>query len=206
MIMNILCLVLGYLLGSIPFALVIGKLFFHTDVRQYGSGNLGGTNAGRVLGKKVGALVILLDGLKVVLAVGIANALAGNAIAIWTGLACCLGHCYPVFAHFHGGKAVASTFGFLLSTWIFIFHEPSYFLVPLAMFCIILYIFKYVSLGSICAVITSSLYIIGTTTVFDVIHVFIILASCLMSLLVIYRHKENITKIQNGIENKVSWL
>ena len=69
MVTNIVCLVLGYLLGSIPFALVIGKVFYHTDVRKYGSGNLGGTNAGRVLGKKVGALVIVLDALKVVLAV-----------------------------------------------------------------------------------------------------------------------------------------
>ncbi|MBP3852153.1 MAG: glycerol-3-phosphate acyltransferase, partial [Erysipelotrichaceae bacterium] len=65
MVKTILCLVLGYILGSIPFALVIGKVFFKTDVRQYGSGNLGGTNAGHVLGKKVGALVIFLDGFKV---------------------------------------------------------------------------------------------------------------------------------------------
>ena len=84
MVTNIVCLVLGYLLGSIPFALVIGKVFYHTDVRKYGSGNLGGTNAGRVLGKKVGALVIVLDALKVVLAVGIAQLVSGSAIATWT--------------------------------------------------------------------------------------------------------------------------
>ena len=69
---TILCILLGYLLGSLPFALIIGKVFYHTDIRQYGSGNLGGTNAGRVLGKKAGISVILFDVLKVVLAIAIA--------------------------------------------------------------------------------------------------------------------------------------
>ena len=66
---TILCILLGYLLGSLPFALIIGKVFYHTDIRQYGSGNLGGTNAGRVLGKKAGISVIVFDVLKVVLAI-----------------------------------------------------------------------------------------------------------------------------------------
>lgn len=70
---TILCILLGYLLGSLPFALIIGKVFYHTDIRQYGSGNLGGTNAGRVLGKKAGISVIVFDVLKVVLAIAIAN-------------------------------------------------------------------------------------------------------------------------------------
>ncbi|WP_288342898.1 glycerol-3-phosphate acyltransferase, partial [uncultured Dubosiella sp.] len=70
---SLLCLVLGYLLGSIPFALIIGKLFYHTDIRKHGSGNLGGTNAGRVLGKKAGIAVIVCDVLKVVAALGVAS-------------------------------------------------------------------------------------------------------------------------------------
>ena len=192
--MTVLCIILGYLLGSIPFALVIGKLFYKTDIRQYGSGNLGGTNAGRVLGKKAGISVIVLDVLKVVLA------------AIWTSLACCIGHCYPIFAHFKGGKAVTTMFGFLISTSIFIFQEFSYFLVPLFMFLIILYLFKYVSLGSICASVCSSLYITAQLLSLDVNNLFIILASWLMTLLVIYRHSANIKRIQEGTENKVSWL
>ena len=89
--MTVLCIILGYLLGSIPFALVIGKLFYKTDIRQYGSGNLGGTNAGRVLGKKAGISVIVLDVLKVVLAAGLAS-LVSEPAAIWTSLACCIGH------------------------------------------------------------------------------------------------------------------
>ena len=203
--MTVLCIILGYLLGSIPFALVIGKLFYKTDIRQYGSGNLGGTNAGRVLGKKAGISVIVLDVLKVVLAAGLAS-LVSEPAAIWTSLACCIGHCYPIFAHFKGGKAVTTMFGFLISTSIFIFQEFSYFLVPLFMFLIILYLFKYVSLGSICASVCSSRYITAQLLSLDVNNLFIILASWLMTLLVIYRHSANIKRIQEGTENKVSWL
>lgn len=203
--MTVLCIILGYLLGSIPFALVIGKLFYKTDIRQYGSGNLGGTNAGRVLGKKAGISVIVLDVLKVVLAAGLAS-LVSEPAAIWTSLACCIGHCYPIFAHFKGGKAVTTMFGFLISTSIFIFQEFSYFLVPLFMFLTILYLFKYVSLGSICASVCSSLYITAQLLSLDVNNLFIILASWLMTLLVIYRHSANIKRIQEGTENKVSWL
>ena len=122
------------------------------------------------------------------------------------GLACIFGHCYPIFAHFKGGKAVTTMFGFLISTSIFIFQEFSYFLVPLFMFLIILYLFKYVSLGSICASVCSSLYITAQLLSLDVNNLFIILASWLMTLLVIYRHSANIKRIQEGTENKVSWL
>ena len=137
---TILCILLGYLLGSLPFALIIGKVFYHTDIRQYGSGNLGGTNAGRVLGKKAGISVIVFDVLKVVLAIAIATQVSKVA-GIWTGLACCIGHCYPVFAKFHGGKAVSTMFGFLFSTSIFLFQDASYLLVPFGMFLVVLCIF-----------------------------------------------------------------
>ena len=82
----ILCILLGYLLGSIPFALVIGKVFYKTDIRQYGSGNLGGTNAGRVLGRNAGISVIACDILKVVLAMGLASLIDGSC-SIWCGVA-----------------------------------------------------------------------------------------------------------------------
>ena len=87
MIKIIFSIILGYLLGSIPFALVIGKVFYKTDIRQSGSGNLGGTNAGRILGKKAGIAVIVCDVLKVVLAFGLAS-LVSEVAAILTGLAC----------------------------------------------------------------------------------------------------------------------
>ncbi len=202
---TILCILLGYLLGSLPFALIIGKVFYHTDIRQYGSGNLGGTNAGRVLGKKAGISVIAFDILKVVLAIAIATRVSKTA-GIWTGLACCVGHCYPVFANFHGGKAVSTMFGFLFSTSIFLFQDASFLLVPLAMFFILLLIFKYVSLASICAAISSSIYITSLLLSMNLENIFVIIASWLMTALVIYRHSNNIEKIKTGTENKVSWL
>lgn len=193
---------LGYLLGSIPFALVIGKVFYKTDVRNFGSGNLGGTNAGRVLGKKAGISVILCDVLKVVLAVAIVAQFDREA-SIWAGLAAAIGHCYPVFAGFHGGKAVATMFGFLLSTSIFTFGNLWYVLIPLIFFLIVLYLGKMVSLASMVAAVVSSIYI---TIMQYQISVEVIVASWLLTILVIYRHRGNIIKIKNGTENKVSWL
>lgn len=200
-----LCLILGYLLGSIPFALVIGKVFYKTDIRKYGSGNLGGTNAGRVLGSKAGAAVIACDILKVVLATGIATLVSAET-AIWTGLACCIGHCYPVFANFKGGKAVSTVFGFLLGTSIFVFKNAAFLLVPLGMFLIVLYTFKFVSLASICATVCSSLFITATFFSFNIQNIAVIFASWMMTILVIYRHRTNIEKIKTGTENKISWM
>ena len=98
---TILCILLGYLLGSLPFALIIGKVFYHTDIRQYGSGNLGGTNAGRVLGKKAGISVIVFDVLKVVLAIAIATQVSKVA-GIWTGLLvqCLASYSLQAFSYF----------------------------------------------------------------------------------------------------------
>ena len=202
---TILCLLLGYLLGSIPFALIIGKIFYHTDIRNHGSGNLGGTNAGRVLGKKAGIAVIVCDVLKVVLAVGIAS-LISPAAATWTGFMCCIGHCYPIFAHFHGGKAVSTVFGFLLGTSIFVFKDTFYFLVPFLMFFIVLYLFKFVSLASICGIVCGTFFITATLWSMNVQNILVIIACWLMAILVIYRHLKNIRAIQNGEERKITWM
>lgn len=198
----ILYIALGYLLGSIPFALVIGKVFYKTDVRNFGSGNLGGTNAGRVLGKKAGISVIACDILKVVVAVGIVS-LFDREASIWAGFAACLGHCYPIFAKFHGGKAVATMFGFLLSTSIFTFQNAWYVILPLLFFLVVLFLSKMVSLSSMCAAIVSTAYI---TWMQYADSIEIVIASWLLTLLVIYRHRSNIIKIKNGTENKISWL
>lgn len=193
---------LGYFLGSIPFALVIGKVFYKTDVRNYGSGNLGGSNAGRVLGKEAGIAVIACDVLKVVLAVGIVSYFNREA-SIWAGFAACLGHCYPIFAHFHGGKAVATMFGFLLSTSIFTFQSAWYVVIPFIFFFISLYLGKMVSLASMIGAITSTIYIIYMQYNQSME---IIIASILLTILVIYRHRKNIAKIRNKTENKISWM
>lgn len=200
--MMICYIAIGYLLGSIPFALVIGKLFYHTDVRKYGSGNLGGTNAGRVLGKKAGIATIVLDILKVVVAVAIVSLIFLDPDnAIWAGVAAAFGHCYPVFAGFKGGKAAATLVGFLLSTAIFTFHNAMYVLIPLIAFFVLLYLFKMVSLASMSMAIVSSLYI-----TFMQNNISITIASWLLSVLVVYRHRVNIGKIINHTENKITWL
>lgn len=198
----IIAIIIGYLLGSIPFALVIGKLFYKTDVREYGSGNLGGSNAGRILGPKVGAAVIILDVLKVTLAIFITSHFAYSEMAsIWAGFAAAFGHCYPVFAGFKGGKAVATMFGFLLGISIFTFHDASMLLIPFAAFIIVLLAGKMVSLASMVAAITSSIYIFIDSPA-DSTRV----ASILLTILLIYRHRTNIQRILKGEESKVSWL
>lgn len=198
----IIAVIIGYLLGSIPFALVIGKLFFKTDVREHGSGNLGGSNAGRILGPKVGASVIILDVLKVTFAIFITSHFEYSEMAsIWAGLAAAFGHCYPIFAGFKGGKAVATMFGFLLGISIFTFQDVSMLLVPLAAFVIVLLAGKMVSLASMVAAITSSIYIFIDSPA-DSTRI----ASILLTILLIYRHRSNIQRILKGEENKVSWL
>lgn len=204
-LLTVLCIVLGYLLGSIPFALVIGKLFYHTDVREHGSGNLGGTNTGRVLGAKAGVAVIALDILKVVLAIWVAS-LVSPSCALLTGLACCVGHCYPIFAHFKGGKAVATMFGFLLGISIFVFKNAFYFVCPALMFLAVLYLYKMVSVASICAALMSSFMITAMNWNSSMESIMLIVGSWLLTLLVVYRHRTNIEKVRNGQEGKIKWM
>lgn len=193
-------IILGYLLGSIPFALVIGLVFYKTDIRKHGSGNLGGTNAGRTLGKKAGIAVIACDAFKCMIPVGIIAQFSPEA-SIWCGLAACVGHCYPIFANFKGGKAAASMFGFLLAISIFTAQNWLCFLIPFGCFFITLYLSKMVSLSSMVAAVTStiSLVIIKQPTL-------VIVASFLLAVLIIYRHKDNIDRIKNGTERKITWM
>lgn len=200
--MYLLYIAIGYVLGSIPFALVIGKLFYHTDVREYGSGNLGGTNAGRVLGKKAGIATIVLDVVKVIVAVAIVSVgFQDPDASIWAGVAAAFGHCYPMFANFKGGKAAATLVGFLISTAFFTFHDAWFVVVPLLAFFLTLYLFKMVSLSSMCMALVSSFYI---TMMQD--NVTITLASWLLTILVVYRHRTNIGKIINKTESKITWM
>lgn len=191
---------IGYVLGSIPFALVIGKVFYQTDIREFGSGNLGGTNAGRVLGKKAGIATIVLDVLKVVFAVGIVSMFNQEA-SIWAGVAAAFGHCYPVFAKFKGGKAAATLAGFLFSTAIFTFQNAWFVIIPLASFFLTLYLSKMVSLSSMVMAFVSSLYISFAQDSTQ-----IILASWLLTILIVYRHRTNIGKILNKTESKITWM
>lgn len=198
----IFIIILGYLIGSIPFALVIGKLFYKTDIREYGSGNLGGGNAGRVLGKRAGLSTMALDLLKVSFVILIAKLIGGDDTVIAMGaLAAGIGHCYPVFAEFRGGKAVAAMYGFLFGLIAFAGRSPLYFILPLIVFLIVLVIGRMTSLASMVSTIVVTVYICLQTEVLPVKLVQIIFA-----VLIIVRHRSNIKRIMNHNENTISWL
>ena len=198
---TILVIILSYLFGSIPWGLVIGKVFFHKDIRKEGSGNIGGTNAGRILGKPAGIAVILLDALKGYFAMVLAYYLAKDAI-VFAGLASVIGHCFPIFVHFHGGKAVATTFGFFLGVATLVNgHIFWQFIFPVLCFLVILYLTKMVSLSSITVV-----FIEAVVSIFINTNKLVPVAVFILWILLTYRHKSNIERIKNGTESKIKWM
>ena len=200
--MLLLSAIIGYLLGSIPFALVIGKVFFKKDIRNFGSKNLGGGNAGRVLGKTAGLAVMTLDILKVSFAVGIASLLsAGETAMIVAGLSAALGHCFPLFAHFKGGKAVATMYGFLFGMVIFAQCSPLIFFLPLISFLIILYPTKIIAISSIGSALIATIFVALTTHSLSLTATLII-----FTILIIWRHRSNLSRILHHQENKITWM
>ena len=200
-IILILWLIVGYLIGSIPWALIIGKTFYGVDIRTKGSGNLGGTNAGRVLGKKAGIIVILLDALKAFLVMVLVNAISPEYIR-YAGLAVCIGHCFPVFANFKGGKAVACSAGYILGLGLFVTHDVVFtFLYPALVFIIVLCLTKYMSLASMSGLVTAT--IMGYLTYKDNSLATLVL---LLTLFVIFMHRANIVRLMHGNENKVKFI
>lgn len=198
----IICCVIGYLLGSVPFALVIGKVFYRTDIRKFGSGNLGGGNAGRVLGKRAGISVMTLDILKVTLAVFLASRIAGGQTAmVAAGLSAALGHCFPVFAKFKGGKAVATMYGFLFGMMLIAGYSPWIFFLPLIAFLVILYLGKIIALASIGSAIVVTAYAYFTTGLWPLTGALLV-----FTVVIIWRHKANLVRIMNREENKISWM
>ena len=198
----ILISVLGYLVGAVPFAFVIGKLFYRTDVRQHGSGNLGGSNTGRILGKKAGVAVMTLDILKVTLVVFLACRISSHPWAVACGaVSSALGHCYPIFLHFRGGKAVATMYGLLFSLWVCVGYSPMTFFLPLFTFLAVLYLFKIVALSSMISAAAAVIYLWLAGA-----HISILAAGMVFALLIILRHRENILRMRQGAENKVRWL
>ncbi len=196
MIKIILALLFGYLVGSIPGALIIGrKLYGGKDIRQEGSGNLGATNAGRVLGKRAFFLVSLLDGAKGFLAYWLSYQFTPE-YAIYVALGLVVGHCYPVFAQFTGGKGVATSAGILLAMaicqkniWVFA--------VPLAVMVLILLTVRIMSLASMCAYVAAAI----TTFVTDPNPADRIVIT-LLCLFVIWRHRSNIQRLIKKEEPK----
>ncbi|WP_227762002.1 glycerol-3-phosphate 1-O-acyltransferase PlsY [Zhaonella formicivorans] len=185
-------LFLAYLLGSIPFALIAGKAVSGKDIRNYGSGNLGGTNAFRVLGWKAGLAVIGADILKGALATYIGLWGGNEVLGMLAGLAAALGHCYPLFAGFRGGKGVATGAG------VFLVLAPKVIILSALVFGITLAVFRYVSLASIAGAITVAVL----TWAFQM-HIILIIASWCLVAFVIYRHRSNIQRLFKGTENRV---
>lgn len=198
----ILIIILGYLVGAVPFAFVIGKVFYHTDVRRHGSGNLGGSNTGRVLGKKAGVAVMTLDILKVTFVVFLATRISSHPWAVACGaLAAAVGHCFPIFLHFRGGKAVAALYGLLFSLWVCVGYSPLTFFLPLVTFLVILYLFRIVSLSSMLSAAAAVIYLWLAGA-----HISMVIAGLLFTALIILRHRENIGRMLRGTENKVRWI
>ena len=198
----LLAALLGYVIGSVPFALVIGKLFYDTDVRQHGSGNLGGTNTGRVLGKKAGFAVMTLDLLKVTLVVYLTMRFFRDPYALaLSGISAAVGHCYPLPAGFRGGKAVAGLYGFLFGLWICAGYSAAVFFLPLGVFVTVLSLFKIVSLSSVLSSLFAAIYI-------GMLHVpnSVKTAVAVFAVLIVLRHHENMVRILHGTESKISWL
>ena len=198
----LLAILVGYLLGSIPFALVIGKVFFKKDIRNYGSKNLGGGNAGRVLGKKAGVSVMVMDILKVALAIFIASLMKYSEITtIAAGLAAGIGHCFPLFARFKGGKAVATMYGFLFGMALVTEYSILIFVLPLVVFLIILYIGKIISVASLGSAVFITIYMLVMDDSWWMFG-----ALCVFTLLILVRHRKNWSRLLRGEENKISWM
>jgi glycerol-3-phosphate acyltransferase PlsY len=194
-------LIIAYLLGSIPSGVWIGKTFFKKDLRQFGSGNTGTTNTFRVLGKKAGVIVLLMDILKGTLATSLPIIFGVPVNPLVFGVAAVLGHTFPVFANFKGGKAVATSAGMLLA------YNPTFFVYSALIFVLMLYITSMVSLTSmISAVLITLSTIILPFAIPAILPHFdwlLTLIAIALTTFIFIRHKENITRIKDGTESRV---
>lgn len=204
--MNLLLLIISaYLIGSIPTAYWIGKWFFNIDIREHGSKNMGASNTFRVLGSVWGIIVLIIDMGKGIAAVQLAHAVEssdwlGSESSFWKllfGLVAVGGHIFPIFAGFKGGKGVATLFGVVLAI------QPWTALISVAAFVIVVFLTKYISLGSIIAVIVFAgcvWFAVQETNVY--MRWFSIVAA----LLVVVMHWTNIKRLLAGTENKFKGL
>lgn len=191
----------AYLLGSIPTAVWYGRVFHGVDIRNHGSGNAGATNSLRVLGKKAGVIVLLIDLLKGYLAVSLTSIIIQNSdfqpvgyIVPLLGLAVVMGHIFPVFAQFKGGKGVATSLGVILAI------HPLATLICVILFLLIVFATKYVSLGSMLGALAFPVQLVSgfwglqPTT--------IVIFGFILAVLLIITHHENVKRLLAGNENK----
>jgi len=188
----IIMLVVAYLLGSIPSGVIIGKLFFHTDIRQAGSGNIGTTNTYRVLGPVAGTIVMAMDILKGTLAAAQPALLHLPINALLIGLAAILGHTFSIFIGFKGGKAVATSAGILLA------YNWHFFLIASAIMFTLVYVTSMVSVASM-----ASLSLVSLIAIFYYQDWILSVIAVILTIFIFYRHKANITRIKAGTESMV---
>ncbi len=190
----ILFAIIAYILGSIPVALIVGKVGYQLDIREHGSGNLGATNTFRVLGMKAGIIVTLGDILKGTAAVLLPLLGDAELNRLVIGMFAVIGHTYPLFARFKGGKAVATSGGIILGI------NPLLFVIVVASFLLTLYISKYVSLASM---VTGVVAVAASLLFRDT---GLLIVTSILAIFVCYRHRENIKRIKNKTEPKIKWM
>jgi len=191
-------LIASYLLGSIPFGILVAKLFGAADVRRSGSGNIGATTVARTVGPLAGMLTLLLDAAKGSAAVWLAARwMGGEALAmVLAGLFAMLGHCFPIWLRFRGGKGVATAAG------VFLALCPSAMLAAFILFLLVVGFWRYVSLASIVAAIALPIIVCLFARWGFVDGNALIYFSLLISLLVLWRHRSNFSRLLKGTEQR----
>ena len=199
---EIILIILAYLIGSIPTAVWISKSVFGIDIRDYGSGNAGATNTFRILGSKWGSLVMLVDVTKGIIATSLyifipyylTNELARTNFMIALGMMAILGHIFPIFANFKGGKGVATLLGMALAI------QPMVALICCGVFLITLISTRFVSLSSMLAGVAFMVLILF---IFNERETVYRLFAIIVALMVVITHQKNISRLFKGTENKV---
>lgn len=198
-------IILAYCIGSIPTALLVSKGFFNIDIREYGSGNMGATNTFRVLGPKFGTIVMVGDMLKGILAVAlfnllpyyVTNELDRTNLMLGLGLAAVIGHIYPIWADFRGGKGVATLFGMVLAI------QPIVAINCVGVFLLVLYLTRYVSLSSILAGVALPICVLW---IYNEQEVFYRVFAVAVAALILLTHQKNISRLLKGNEGRVPIL
>lgn len=186
-------IIIPYLLGSLNFAIIVSKRMYHDDIRKYGSGNAGLTNMLRTYGKKAAVYTLVGDSLKTVVSISLGYLLHGNIGAYVTAFFCILGHIFPIYYRFQGGKGVLTVSVSILML------DPVIFLIVFAIFAIIVGFTKYVSLGSIMCMM---IYPLIVNKFYNGLPV---LFSVLFAAVVVFMHRSNIVRLWHGEENKISF-
>jgi glycerol-3-phosphate acyltransferase PlsY len=202
---EVILIILAYCIGSIPTSVWVSKYFFEIDIRNYGSGNAGATNTYRVLGSKWGTFVMVADMLKGIIATSLYifiqhyayNELHRTNFMIALGLASVLGHIFPLWANFKGGKGVATLFGMALAI------QPIVAVSCVGIFLLVLYLTRFVSLSSILAGVAFMVFILF---IFNEKETLYRIFAVIVALMIVLTHQKNIGRIFRGTESKVPIL